>query len=167
MPIFLFATLFGVSMDYEVFLVSRMREAWDAGATNERAVALGLERIGRIVTAAALVMVAGVLGLRRGPRSRAAAARGRARARRRSSTRRSSAPLLVPALMAVLGRWNWWLPAGLARVLRVEALAAPSSRPDPVTPETARAACAALAVRGRHVVRYATTLIARRIAPSS
>ncbi len=52
-PIFLFAMLFGLSMDYEVFLVSRMREAWDDTLDNTRAVAVGLERTGRIITAAA------------------------------------------------------------------------------------------------------------------
>src|SRR5574337_754144 len=55
-PIFLFAMLFGLSMDYEVFLVSRMREEWDHGATNEEAVVLGLTKTGRIVTAAGLIM---------------------------------------------------------------------------------------------------------------
>ena len=57
-PIFLFAMLFGLSMDYEVFLVTRMREEWDHGRDNRDAVAYGLERTGRIVTAAAIVMVA-------------------------------------------------------------------------------------------------------------
>src|SRR5581483_4114416 len=61
-PIFLFATLFGLSMDYEVFLVTRMREARDDGAGNRAAVALGLERTGRIVTAAAIIMVAAFSG---------------------------------------------------------------------------------------------------------
>ena len=61
-PIFLFAMLFGLSMDYEVFLVTRMREAWDETYDNERAVALGLERTGRIITAAAVIMVAAFLG---------------------------------------------------------------------------------------------------------
>jgi hypothetical protein len=61
-PIFLFAMLFGLSMDYEVFLVSRMREEWDATHDNERAVELGLERTGRIITAAAVIMVAAFCG---------------------------------------------------------------------------------------------------------
>ena len=66
-PIFLFAMLFGLSMDYEVFLVTRMREAWDDGADNATAVAQGLERTGRIVTAAAIIMVAAFSGLPRRP----------------------------------------------------------------------------------------------------
>src|SRR5262249_57793919 len=57
-PIFLFAMLFGLSMDYEVFLVTQMREAWDAGDDNATAVAHGLERTGRIITAAAIIMCA-------------------------------------------------------------------------------------------------------------
>src|SRR5438552_1979710 len=61
-PIFLFAMLFGLSMDYEVFLVTRMREEWDHGRDNRDAVAYGLERTGRIVTAAAIVMVAAFSG---------------------------------------------------------------------------------------------------------
>src|SRR5438270_13843599 len=61
-PIFLFAMLFGLSMDYEVFLVTRMREEWDHGRDNRDAVAYGLELNGRIVTAAAVVMVAAFSG---------------------------------------------------------------------------------------------------------
>ena len=61
-PIFLFAMLFGLSMDYEVFLVTRMREAWDDGADNATAVAFGLERTGRIITAAAIIMCAAFSG---------------------------------------------------------------------------------------------------------
>ena len=61
-PVFLFAMLFGLSMDYEVFLVSRMREEWDNGATNEEAVVLGLTKTGRLVTAAGLIMFAAFMG---------------------------------------------------------------------------------------------------------
>ena len=64
-PIFLFAILFGLSMDYEVFLLSRMREEWDAHHDNEAAVALGLERTGRIITAAAMIMIAAFAGFTR------------------------------------------------------------------------------------------------------
>jgi RND superfamily putative drug exporter len=117
-PIFLFATLFGLSMDYEVFLVTRMREAWDAGADNDTAVAQGLERTGRIITAAAVIMVAAfsgfvagrIVGLQEFGLGLAVAVFVDATLVR---------SLLVPALMAVLGRWNWWLPAPLARVVRV------------------------------------------------
>jgi RND superfamily putative drug exporter len=61
-PIFLFAMLFGLSMDYEVFLISRMREVWDETHDNEAAVARGLERTGRIITAAAIIMIAAFSG---------------------------------------------------------------------------------------------------------
>ena len=118
-PIFLFAMLFGLSMDYEVFLVTRMREAWDEGRDNVHAVAEGLERTGRIVTAAAIVMVAAfsgfiagrVLGLQEFGIGLAVAIFVDATIVR---------AVLVPALMALFGRWNWWLPARAARLVRVE-----------------------------------------------
>ena len=61
-PIFLFAMLFGLSMDYEVFMVTRMREMWDRGEDNVSSVAHGLERTGRIITAAAIIMCAAFSG---------------------------------------------------------------------------------------------------------
>jgi len=117
-PIFLFAMLFGLSMDYEVFLVTRMREAWDETKDNARAVGLGLERTGRIVTAAAIVMVAAfsgfiagrVVGLQEFGFGLAVAIFVDATIVR---------ALLVPSLMALFGRYNWWLPARIARVVRV------------------------------------------------
>jgi uncharacterized membrane protein YdfJ with MMPL/SSD domain len=116
-PIFLFAMLFGLSMDYEVFLVSRMREYWDETRDNEKAVALGLERTGRIVTAAAIVMVAAfsgfvagrIIGLQEFGLGLAVAVFVDATIVR---------ALLVPSLMALFGRYNWWLPARLARIVR-------------------------------------------------
>jgi RND superfamily putative drug exporter len=118
-PIFLFAMLFGLSMDYEVFLVTRMREFWDEGLTNEEAVAAGLERTGRIVTAAALIMVAAFSGF----------AAGRILGLQEFGFGLATAifldatlirAVLVPALMRLFGRYNWWLPAPAARLLRVE-----------------------------------------------
>jgi RND superfamily putative drug exporter len=117
-PIFLFAMLFGLSMDYEVFLVTRMREAWDDTGDNTRSVAYGLERTGRIVTAAAIIMVAAfagfvagsIVGLQEFGLGLAVAIFVDATIVR---------AILVPALMAILGRWNWWLPSGVARVVRV------------------------------------------------
>jgi putative drug exporter of the RND superfamily len=118
-PIFLFALLFGLSMDYEVFLVTRMREAWDEGLTNRQAVAEGLERTGRVVTAAAIIMVAAFAGFVDG---RIAGLQefglGLAVAILVDAT--IIRVLLVPSLMAVLGRWNWWLPERIARLARVE-----------------------------------------------
>ncbi|HEU5277429.1 MAG TPA: MMPL family transporter [Gaiellaceae bacterium] len=117
-PIFLFAMLFGLSMDYEVFLVTRMRETWDEVRDNVRAVSYGLERTGLIVTAAAIVMVAAfsgfvagsVVGLQQFGLGLAVAILIDATIVR---------ALLVPALMALFGRWNWWLPPAAARLLRV------------------------------------------------
>jgi RND superfamily putative drug exporter len=117
-PIFLFAMLFGLSMDYEVFLVTRMREAWDETHDNTRAVGLGLERTGRIVTAAAIVMVAAfsgfiagrVVGLQEFGFGLAVAIFVDATIVR---------AILVPSLMALFGRYNWWLPPGVARFFRV------------------------------------------------
>jgi RND superfamily putative drug exporter len=118
-PIFLFAMLFGLSMDYEVFLVSRMRESWDHVPDNGRAVAHGLERTGRIVTAAAIIMVAAfsgfmvgsIVGLQEFGLGLAVAILLDVTLVRM---------VLVPSLMALLGRYNWWLPAGVARVFRVK-----------------------------------------------
>jgi RND superfamily putative drug exporter len=127
-PIFLFAMLFGLSMDYEVFLVTRMREAWDETHDNVRAVGLGLERTGRIVSAAAIIMVAAfcgfvagrIVGLQEFGLGLAVAILFDATIVR---------VLLVPSLMAIFGRWNWWLPGRVARVVRVppSPLEAPTS----------------------------------------
>jgi RND superfamily putative drug exporter len=119
-PVMLFAMLFGLSMDYEVFLVSRMREEWDARHDNEAAVAAGLAKTGRLVTAAGLIMfaafmgfVAGsVVGLQQFGFGLAAAILIDVTIIR---------ALLVPSAMKLFGRWNWWLPEGVARVARVPA----------------------------------------------
>lgn len=116
LPIIMFCTLFGVSMDYEVFLLSRIRESWLETGDNTLAVATGLERSGRIITSAALivVVVAGsfvtaeivlikALGL------------GVAIAVFLDATLIRA--LLVPATMRLLGHWNWWLPGSLLRLL--------------------------------------------------
>jgi RND superfamily putative drug exporter len=127
-PIFLFAMLFGLSMDYEVFLVTRMREAWDGIGENREAVAHGLERTGRIVTAAAIVMVAAfsgfvagrIVGLQQFGLGLAVAIFLDATIVR---------AVLVPSLMAVFGRWNWWLPGPVARVVRVQPSPLEGARP--------------------------------------
>jgi RND superfamily putative drug exporter len=116
-PVILFCVLFGLSMDYEVFLLSRMKEVWDRTGDNTEAVARGLERSGRIVSSAALivVVVAGsfafadivlikALGL------------GVAIAVALDAT--VVRALLVPATMRLLGRWNWWVPGRLDRALQ-------------------------------------------------
>jgi RND superfamily putative drug exporter len=119
-PIFLFAILFGLSMDYEVFLLSRMREEWDLTHDNEHAVAYGLEHTGRIITAAAIVMIAAFsgftfgsfVGLQEFGIGLSAAILLDATVVR---------AVLVPAVMKLLGDWNWYLPARLRRLLRVPA----------------------------------------------
>jgi len=117
-PIFLFAMLFGLSMDYEVFLLSRMREEWDHTHDNETAVARGLERTGRIITAAAIIMIAAFsgfmfgsfVGLQEFGVGLAAAILLDATVVRM---------VLVPATMKLIGDWNWYLPDGLRRALRL------------------------------------------------
>jgi RND superfamily putative drug exporter len=127
-PVMLFAMLFGLSMDYEVFLVSRMREEWDNGASNEAAVAMGLAKTGRLVTAAGLIMVAAfmgfvagsIVGLQQFGFGLAAAILIDVTIVR---------ALLVPSAMKLFGRWNWWLPGGVARVFRVPASPLSEHRP--------------------------------------
>jgi putative drug exporter of the RND superfamily len=109
-PIVLFATLFGISMDYEVFMVTRMRESWDHVPDNARAVAHGLQRTGRIVTAAAVIMVAAFSGFVAG-RVQGLQELGLGLALAILLDATIIRAVLVPSLMAVLGRWNWWLPA--------------------------------------------------------
>jgi RND superfamily putative drug exporter len=116
-PVLLFAVAFGLSTDYGVFLLTRIKEAHDNGASNEEAVALGLERTGRIVTFAALLFVIAIgafatsqiifikqLGV------------GTALAVLIDAT--IVRALLVPSLMRLLGDRNWWAPRPLARLHR-------------------------------------------------
>ena len=119
MPVLLFCIAFGLSMDYEVFLVSRIREFWLASertdADNDESVALGLAHTGRVVTAAALVMSI----------SFAALIAAQVSFMRMFGVGLTLAVVvdatlvrmvLVPAFMHILGRWNWWAPAPLARL---------------------------------------------------
>jgi RND superfamily putative drug exporter len=114
-PVILFCVLFGLSMDYEVFLLSRMKEQWDRTGDNQEAVARGLERSGRIVTSAALivVVVAGSFAFADIVLIKALGI-GMALAVALDAT--VVRALLVPATMRLLGHWNWWLPSGLRRV---------------------------------------------------
>jgi putative drug exporter of the RND superfamily len=115
-PIFLFVILFGLSMDYEVFLLSRIREEYDATGDNAASVARGLARTARVITAAAAIMVvvflSFVLGADVGVKQ---IGLGLAVAVLIDAT--LVRMVLVPAVMELLGRANWWLPAPLARVL--------------------------------------------------
>lgn len=117
-PLMIFAFLFGLSMDYEVFMMSRMREAYDETGDTRHAVSLGLARTGKLVTSAALVLMFAFFVLSSGPGvdikqfgiGLAAGIIFDATVIR---------ALLVPSLMRLMGRWNWWLPHRAARVLRV------------------------------------------------
>jgi RND superfamily putative drug exporter len=117
-PLMIFAFLYGLSMDYEVFMVSRMREAYDETGRTRDSIALGLARTGKLVTSAALVLMFAFfvlstspgtdikqfgIGLAAGIIFDATVIRG----------------LLVPSIMRVAGDWNWWFPKPLARALLV------------------------------------------------
>lgn len=115
MPILMFAVAFGLSTDYAVFLLSRIKEARDNGASDSESVAIGLERTGRIVTAAALLFAVAMLAfatseiifIKENGVGTALAVLIDASIIR---------ALLVPALMELLGKWNWWAPAPLRRL---------------------------------------------------
>src|SRR3954468_5710326 len=114
-PVILFCVLFGLSMDYEVFLLSRMKEVWDRTGDNVEAVAGGMERSGRIVTSAALivVVVAGSFAFADIVLIKALGI-GMAIAVALDAT--VIRALLVPATMRLLGRWNWWVPSWARRI---------------------------------------------------
>jgi RND superfamily putative drug exporter len=116
LPVIMFCTLFGVSMDYEVFLLTRMREAWLTTHDNRQAVGFGLERTGRIITSAALiiVIVAGSFATTSILITKAIGV-GLAVAIALDAT--IIRILLVPATMRLVGSINWWLPSSLDRVL--------------------------------------------------
>jgi RND superfamily putative drug exporter len=117
MPVIVFLFAFGLSMDYEVFLLSRIREAWEETGDNDRAVAEGLQRSGRIITSAALLMVIVFAGFAAGEMvAIKQLGLGLAVAVVVDATVVRS--LLVPATMKLMGRWNWWAPAPLTRLHR-------------------------------------------------
>jgi RND superfamily putative drug exporter len=116
----MFAVLFGLSMDYELFLVSRMREAKDSGASNTAAIISGIANTSGVVTGAAVILVGALsgfvfghfaglqelgIGLAIGIIIDATIIRA----------------LLLPSSMVLFGRWNWWLPKPIAAVLRTKA----------------------------------------------
>jgi RND superfamily putative drug exporter len=141
-PVLMFAVLFGLSMDYEVFLVSRMREAWIRDGDNTRAVTEGLAGTARVITAAAAIMIAvfaafvpspdivlKVIGIGMGVAILLDATVVRM--------------LLVPAVMYLLGRANWWIPGWLGRrlpQLHIEGRPANHLPVRPVAPELVDAA---------------------------
>jgi RND superfamily putative drug exporter len=115
-PMFLFVILFGLSMDYEVFLLSRIREEYDATGDNARSVARGLARTARVITAAAAIMVVVFLSFVLGA-DVAVKQIGLGLAVAVLIDATLVRMVLVPAVMELLGKANWWLPAPLARIL--------------------------------------------------
>jgi RND superfamily putative drug exporter len=124
-PIIVFAFLFGLSMDYEVFLLARLREEYDRTRSTREAVVRALGHTGRLVTSAAMILAVSFMSLSTNPDLPV----------RVIATGLSLGilldafvvrTLLVPALVAVMGRWNWWMPTGVARLLRV------TQKPEPV-----------------------------------
>ncbi|MGA8210978.1 MAG: MMPL family transporter [Nocardioidaceae bacterium] len=129
LPVVIFAFLFGLSMDYEVFILARMREEYDDVGSTARAVVTGLGRTGRLVTSAALILFFAFAALASAPGTDIKVL-GTALGVGILIDATLVRALLVPSLVSVLGRWNWWLPDGLARVLRVE--------PSPLEPAPGR-----------------------------
>jgi RND superfamily putative drug exporter len=108
-PLMVFAFLFGLSMDYEVFILSRIKEAHDAGKSTDEAVVDGLGHTGRLVTSAAIILFLAFAALAAGPDVQIKVfATGMAVGILLDAT--VVRALLVPALVSLLGRWNWWLP---------------------------------------------------------
>jgi len=115
----IFAFLFGLSMDYEVFILARMREEYDRTGSTSAAVVRGIGRTGRLVTSAALILFLTFVAMASGPQvGLKMMATGLAAGILVDATLIRA--ILVPALVSLFGRWNWWLPAGPARLLRVE-----------------------------------------------
>lgn len=119
MPLMVFAFLFGLSMDYEVFILARMREEFDRTGSTDTAVVQGLARTGRLVTSAALILFLAFVSMASGPGTDLKMfATGLGAGILLDAT--VIRALIVPAVIALMGRWNWWLPRWPARLLRVE-----------------------------------------------
>lgn len=117
-PVMIFAFLFGLSMDYEVFMLTRMREAYDETGSTNHAIELGLARTGKLVTSAALVIMFAFLVLSSSPGYEfKSLAIGLAAGIIFDAT--VIRALLVPALMRLLGEANWWMPTRIGRLLRI------------------------------------------------
>ena len=130
LPVIVSAFLFGLSMDYEVFILARMREAYDATGSTESAVVTGLSRTGRLVTSAALILFLGFVSMATAPSTSVKMiATGLGAGILLDATVVRS--LLVPAAVALFGRWNWWLPTPMARLLRTAQTGAVLTDPGP------------------------------------
>ena len=128
LPVLIFAFLFGLSMDYEVFILARMREEYDKTGDTDQAVVAGLARTGRLVTGAAMILFLSFLALASSPGTDIkvfATALGIGILLDATVVR----ALLVPALVSLFGRWNWWIPSWAAT-----AVAGPAARRDPGAP---------------------------------
>ena len=128
LPLMAFAFLFGLSMDYEVFILSRMREEYDRTGSTELAVVRGIGRTGRLVTSAALILFLAFIAMGSGPGTDV----------KMFATAMATGilidatvirALIVPAVILLMGRWNWWLPHVPARLLRVEPSLPPRAAP--------------------------------------
>ncbi|MGH1493501.1 MAG: MMPL family transporter, partial [Acidimicrobiales bacterium] len=108
-PVLIFCIAFGLSMDYEVFLLSRIKEEWDRTGDTKRSVAVGLQRTGGIITAAAVLMAVVFLSFASG-RVTFIQMVGIGLALSIIADATLVRTFLVPAFMAVAGRWNWWSP---------------------------------------------------------
>jgi RND superfamily putative drug exporter len=129
-PLMIFAFLFGLSMDYEVFILARMREEYDGSGSTDAAVVRGIGRTGRLVTSAALILFLAFVSMASGPETDVKVfATGLAAGILLDAT--VIRALLVPAVVSLFGRWNWWLPERPARLLRVEPSLPPRHAPEP------------------------------------
>ena len=118
-PLMVFAFLYGLSMDYEVFILARMREEYDRTGSNDQAIITGIGRTGRLVTSAALILFLAFMALGATPETTVRIfATGLAAGILLDAT--VVRALLVPALVALFGKWNWWMPAWAAKLLRVK-----------------------------------------------
>jgi RND superfamily putative drug exporter len=127
-PLMVFAFLYGLSMDYEVFILARIREEYDKTGDTDEAVIFGLARTGRLVTSAALILFLAFAALASGPQTDTKIlATGLAAGILLDAT--VVRALLVPAVVSLFGRWNWWLPPRMARLLRVPPSPDPLAEP--------------------------------------
>jgi len=119
LPVLIFAFLFGLSMDYEVFILSRMREEYDRTGSTDAAVIAGIGRTGRLVTSAAMILFLAFVSMAASPGTDVKVfATGLGAGILLDATLIRA--LIVPAVISLMGRYNWWLPSWPARLLRVK-----------------------------------------------
>src|SRR5262249_7468440 len=148
LPLMIFAFLFGLSMDYEVFILSRMREEYARTGSTHGAVVTGLGRTGRLVTSAALILFLAFTSLASAPNTDIkvfATALGAGILLDATIVR----ALLVPAAVALFGRWNWWLPRPLAKILPAQPAGGPWDAASPPDDRERHVPGAQLLVPGR------------------